>query len=245
MTTSSTFSGTPTQSSISFSDLFTRCEISLNDETSATWDTEMIANWINDAIRDYSQHFPRIRTQTISCAAGDQEYDLNADFLAVLSVEYPVGEDPRVFLSRLAFQHPDLQSGVFWYDIVSRLDDTNQSELWISAEPAAGETISIEYHAHHALMDDPASPSGESSVPPTHQHLLVKYVLWQATLHLMFAEQQSPTSSSSLLMAQLSQNARRLESAYHTAVRQALYAADGCSQSTPWIATGDLHARIY
>ncbi len=205
----------------------------------------MIASWLNDAIRDYSQHFPRIRAQTISCTAGDQEYDINADFLAVLSVEYPTGQDPKEYLSRLGCRHPDFQSGESWYDIVPRLDDTIQSELWISAEPASGESISVEYHAHHVLMDDPGSPSGESSVTPAHQHLLVKYVLWQATSHLLFAEQQSPTSNSSLLMAQLSQNARRLEAAYHTAVRQALYAAEGHSHAVPWINTGDFHARIY
>jgi hypothetical protein len=128
---------------------------------------------------------------------------------------------------------------------VRRHDDTDRSELWVAAETSSGESIAVLYQAHHALMPDLAAPSGESSVPPAHQPLLVKYVLWQAALHQMFAEQQSPMSSSSLLMAQLSQNARRLESSYHTAVRQALYAAEGQSRTATWVRKGDFHERIY
>ena len=225
--------------------LIDRCESSLNDAGNAEWSTAEIAEWLNDFTRDYSQYFPLLKTQTIACSAGDQEYDLSADFLAMLVVEYPTGEQPPRYLARLAFTHPDWAGGERWYDIIEHSDDTDPAELWISASPAVGESIAVQYHAHHALIADTASVSGSATVPPVHQPLAIKYVLWQAALQLLFAEQQSPTSNSSLLMAQLSQNARRLEAAYHTAVRQALYAADGRCQVTPWIATGDLHARIY
>ena len=108
-------------------------------------------------------------------------------------------------------------------------------ELWISKSPAAGEEIAVYYHAHHALIANPAAVSGSCTVPPSHHNLLSLFVFWQNALALANAEQQTPTSNSSLLMAQLAQNARRAENAYHVALRQALYAAGGESRSSRWI----------
>ena len=234
-----------------FAELVNRCETNLNDEDNSTWTAVQIVKWLNDAIRDYSHYFPRIKTQTISTSAAANAYDLNADFMAVLSVEYPTGQDPQEYISRLDCKHADFWTADSWYDILPRGDDTDAGELWISADPAGTESIEVHYHAHHDLVTDADDTSGDLTVPPDHQGLLVKFVLWQATLHLLFAEQQSPTSSSSLLMAQLSQNSRRLEVAYQTALRQALFAADGQSKIVQsWIPQGDYSskdslARIY
>lgn len=234
-----------------FAELVNRCETNLNDEDNSTWTAEQIVKWLNDAIRDYSQHFPRIKTQTISAAADTNAYDLNEDFMGVLSVEYPTGQDPQEYLSRLDYKHADFWLGDSWYDIVSRSDETDASEIWISDDPAGTESIEVQYHAHHDLVTDADDTSGNVTVPPIHQHILVKFTLWQANIHLLFAEQQSPTSNSSLLMAQLSQNARRLEATYHTAIQQAIYAADGESEIVQsWLPKGDYSsddslARIY
>ena len=250
MAQSSTFSGSAVAASVTFTSIIKRCSVSLNDEAKATWDTEMLGNWLNDAIREYSQYFPRILTDTISCATGTNAYELNSDYIGVISVEYPTGEDPPEYLSRLSYKHRDFWTGSSWYDILPRADDDDLSEIWIANDPTTGESIEVQYNAHHALMSDPAAPTGDNTVPPAHQHLLVKYVIWQASLHLMFAEEQSPTSNSSLLMAQLSQNARRSEASYHTSLRQALYAADGVSEPAQWItassySTDNSLARIY
>ncbi len=233
-----------------FANIIDRCETSLNDETNATYKASQIAEWVNDAIRDYSQHFPRIKTQTINCADDDQDYDLPADFMGIISVEYPTGEDPKEYLSRLGYAHGDWSNGDKWYDILPRMDDENVSELFVSATPATGESIEVQYHAHHALISNTDDVEGDCSLPPKHQHIITKYVNWQGTQFLMMAEQKNPTSNSSLLMAQLSQNSRRLEAAYHTAVKQALYAADGESRPVQWIGSSDYStedslARIY
>ncbi|MFL7838036.1 MAG: hypothetical protein ACK2T4_06740 [Candidatus Promineifilaceae bacterium] len=228
----------------SFNTLINQISYEISD---STWDNAFIGYWINMAIRDYSKCFPLVKVQTINCADDDKDYDLAVDFMGVLAVEYPAGEDPKVLLSRLPITHPDFGRGESWYDIIEHGDDTDPNELIISAASAAGEDINVTYHAHHALIANPASPSGNCTVPVFHHNLLTLYVVWQNALALTNNEQQSPTSNSSLLMAQLAQNARRAENAYHVALQQAIYAARGKSQAVLWIGGGkdDGLARIY
>ena len=70
------------------------CEADLGDSGNATWSAADITQWCRDAIADYSVHFPRVLTDTITTSDDDRTYDLNADFLDPISVEYPTGEDP-------------------------------------------------------------------------------------------------------------------------------------------------------
>jgi hypothetical protein len=245
MAQSDTTSGTAASSSLTFTALIDRAQVLLNDEAAATWDTEMVGTFINDAIRDYSQHFPRQADTTINMTTGTSTYNLPADLLAVHSVEYPTGETPRAYLSRLPVSHSAFSCGQNWYDYRRTFSSAAVPTLTLSATVATGESAAVIYAATHAVMDDPSSPTGTNTVPDQHQPLLMKYVLWQATNHLLMAEQQSPSSNSSLLMAQLSQDAGRLERAYQTAVRQAMFDADGESQIVPWITSGTSLARIY
>jgi hypothetical protein len=224
----------------------TRLLISLNDEGNATWDTEMIATFLNDAIRDYTQHFPIQATDTIAMTTGTDTYDLNTDFMSVISVEYPDGEDPREYMLRRPYTHPDFWSVEGYYDIVHNDDDTNPSEIIFSTAVLTTKNAIVQYNAHHVLIADTASISGNLTVPPYHQHLLTHFVRWQASLHLASAEQQTPTSNSSLLMAQLAQNARRDSLAYSTALQQAIFAADAkLSEQHPWAVKGTGVERIY
>ena len=245
MSSSSSFTGTAVGSSGSLAALVTRIQISLNDEGAATWDTEMLATFLNDAIRDYSQHFPRILTDSISLTTGTAEYNLNADYMGVLSVEYPDGEDPREYSVRMPYTHDDFCSEDGRYDIIPHHDESDASQIVFSDDVATGETAVVQYHATHQLINDTASIAGSNTVPAQHQQLLTKYVMWQAAQHLASAEQQSPTSNSSLLMAQLAQNARRLELSYATAVQQAVYADEGKSTTINWIKNSSGMKRVY
>jgi hypothetical protein len=245
MADNSSFTGTAVGTSGTLAALVTRILITLNDEGNATWDTEMIATFLNDAIRDYSQHFPRIRTDSIAMTTGTAEYDLNADYQGILSVEYPDGEDPREYLLRRPYTHDDFWSEEDYYDIIPAADDNNPSQIVISSDVATGETAVVEYLAHHQLITDTGTITGSNTVPPLHQQLLTKYCQWQAAAHLASAEQQTPTSNSSLLMAQLAQNARRLELSYATALQQAIYADEGKSTAVNWMKHGSGMQRVY
>ena len=232
----------------SFNTLINQISYEISD---STWDNAFIGYWLNMAIRDYTKYFPLVKVQTINCADDDQDYDLAADFLGILAVEYPAGGDPRQFLNRLPITHPNFESSDSSYDIIEHADDSDPNELIISAVPSSGEDITITYNAHHALIANPASPSGDCTVPVYHHNLLTLFVSWQNALALTNNEQQSPTSNSSLLMAQLAQNARRAENAYHVALQQTIYAARGQSRAVSWIngrtynSNDDTLSRIY
>lgn len=241
MSQSASISGSTAVGGGGFAALVARCMAALADAGEATWTAAQVAAFLNDAIRDYSVHFPRLRQAALSLSAGANRVELPADFTGLLAVERPPGQQPPRYLARRAFTWPDFWTCGGWYDVVAREDGHGRSELWFSDAAEAGETAVIQYYAAHALIDDLSAPAGEPSVPAPHQPLLLKYVLWQATLGLLAAEQAAPSGSSSLLMAQLSQNARRAESSYHTALRQALYAAEGRSTAVSWAGLG----RIY
>jgi hypothetical protein len=63
------------------------------------WSDLQLNQWINDAIADYSLHFPRLLELKIDCTAGGHSYQLPADARAILAVEYPEGQDPPAYLT--------------------------------------------------------------------------------------------------------------------------------------------------
>ena len=190
----------------------------LNDTAEATYTQTQVEQWLKDAIRDYSLHFPRQLSHTISTTADQRTYSLPALFTDMLSVEYPAGQDNPEYLTRRAYTHES-----FWgnnhYDIVPREDDSDQTELWIGPEPAASESITIEYHAYHNYDIDSADPV---TVPQVHHHILIIYVMWQSIKLLQTNEQQNPTSSSSLMMSLLAQNAQQEYNNYIKAMKDAV-----------------------
>jgi len=208
-----TISGTavPSPAGTTLQNLIDRTQQTLADTTAATWSETALGQWLNDAMRDYSIHFPRQRTATIATVVGDRTYDLPADVVGVISVEYPTDADPPVYLERKSYTEAGFWSDDGFYDVVRRGDDQNAAELWISKKPAAGETITVEYLAAH---DHGLTVSEYVTVPDEHHHVLVAYAVWQSALNLQMAEQQSPTSNSSLLMSQHAQNANVLRRQY-------------------------------
>ena len=216
-------------------------EADLADSGNATWTAADVERWIRDAIADYSLHFPRILTQTISCSADDRTYDLASGFLQVLTVEYPTGEDPPEYLRRRNYTHPDFWSDVGYYDVVHREDATDTAELWISEKPSTGEDIIVFYAAPH---DNTIAVGGTLTVPGDHESILRKYVIWQATVQLAKTEEATPTSNSSLLMSQLAINSDRARRSYIDALAKAIY-SDSKSSSVSWANATSESERIY
>lgn len=228
-TISGTAVGSP--SGITLQNLVDRAQNVLADSTASVWSEAALKEWLNDAIRDYSIHFKRQRTATITTVADDRAYDLPSDFVAVLSVEYPTGESVPEYLVKRPFTHGDFWDNPGYFDIVARGDDQNDSELWISEKPANGETITVEYEAWH---DWELTASSYVTVPAVHHHVLIAYVVWQSSLNLQMAEQQNPTSNSSLLMSQHAQNANMLRRQYLEALAKAGKAQSGQGGVVSW-----------
>jgi len=203
-------------------DLRNLCRRRLGDLTAPyQWSDLQLNQWINDAIADYGQHFPRQVSAAITTVADQHPYELPAGFQSAVSVEYPQGEDPPIYMQRLAYT--DFE---FWqlggrYDIVRRRDGSAVDDVWISDEPADGETICLEYLADHASLDDDGD---ECTVPDRHLELLVLFVRWAALQELAAEEARDPDPTT-LAMSVLDTNAMRAERTYRAAVKEAQRAA--------------------
>lgn len=217
-------------------------EADLSDSGNTTWSAADIEQWLRDAIADYSLHFPRKLNQAITTSAGDKTYDLTNGFQAPYSVEYPTGESPPQYLTRRPYTHPNFWSEDGYYDIIHRLDDTDQDEIWISNSPTDSQTITVIYLGRH---DQTVAVGTNISVPARHHHILRAYARWKATQQRVAAEEASPTSSSSLLMSQLKENTRRWKLEYLNELAKAIQAAQGHSQIVSWADRTQESIRIY
>lgn len=219
-------------------------EVDLNDIGNATWLAADIEQWARDAIADYSLHFPRTLTQTISAADDDRKYDLTAGFIEVLTVEYPTGQDPPEYLARRPHSNPSFWIENGYFDIVERDDDTDTNEIWISEKPSTGESIGVLYHAIHVMDSTDLTTIDNLSVRERHHHILRKYAVWQGLMQLKAAEEASPTSNSSLLMSQLAINTDRARRAYVDSLAKAVFSR---SKSAPvsWKDQAAEATRIY
>ena len=134
-------------------ELLTDVRLTLSDvltpsNPAGIWNQEKVIAWVQNAVASISTYVPRTATLTITCVAGQYSYDLPADFKAMLSVEYPSGHNPPVYLSPGSRQSAAFSRSPSLYAITqSLLNPVNA--LTLSAAPAAGESIQITYTAAH------------------------------------------------------------------------------------------------
>ena len=67
-----------------------RCRLLL--ASTADWPDASLDAWIGDAIRFYSNEFPRLIRHPLTLVTGTQSYALPAGCVGVVLVEYPAGE---------------------------------------------------------------------------------------------------------------------------------------------------------
>jgi hypothetical protein len=220
-------------------DLRNLCRRRLGDLTAPYhWSDLQVNQWINDAIADYSIHFPRQLSEEISTTAQVQQYDLPEGFIAVLSVEYPAlsganvpaDELPPTYLQHLSYTELDFWELSGRYDVVHRDDGSDASELWLSDSPAEDEVIRLEYLAEHASLDDDGDLC---TVPDRHLELLVLFVRWAALQELAATEARSPDLTTSALST-LDINASRAEQTYRQQL-EATLRAEGKSAVVGWV----------
>ena len=113
-------------------DLIDYSEADLYDDTNNTWKATDIAQWLRDAIVDYSQHFPQLATQTINMTTGTNQYDLVDQLIDVISVEYPSGEDPKEYLKRRHYLHQYFWSEEGYFDVLMHYNDSDPAGLGLS-----------------------------------------------------------------------------------------------------------------
>lgn len=211
-------------------DLLASIRVALGDEAEASWSDGQLLSFLNEAVREYSQHRPRLGEVTIAAVAGERTYPLPWDAAGVISARYEDNEGVSTIIYRLGYKNRHFDGG--WvYDFLSRRDLTSAPLLVVGFEPAAGGALVVRYLRPH---DSDLAPDSAVTVPGDHHHVLVGYVLFAAARQLQAREQANPTSSSSLLMSQLAANTRRLELAYLNALNRILTQRQGEGEIVSW-----------
>lgn len=211
----------------------------LDDVAEATFSDAEILSWINEAIKEYSQHLPRTGTASLATVANTRTYSLPWDAIGISTVEYPAGENPPEYLIRMSRKRPSF-SRFDYYDFLPSGDLTNYPVLLLSFDPQPAEAIEVTYQHPH---DSELTATSYVTVPSEHHHVLTQYVMFAAARQLQANEEAAPTSNSSLLMSQFASNTRRYELAYLNAINRILYHRQGQSDSTSW--KMDDYDRVY
>ena len=192
----------------------TLCRTRLSDlDPPYKWSDLQLNQWINDAIADYSNYFPRRQTALITCVA-DRQYDLPEGTRAVVKVEYPTGETPPVYLTRLDRDHPAFTRAPY-YDLIEHHQAGYPPELLLGQTPSAGQEIAVDYDAVHAWLDNDSDPC---TVIDEHLEAILLYLRWAAYQELASQESADPDPES-MALSILELNAYRAERAYRATIR--------------------------
>lgn len=222
--------------------LIDRIQNQLADSAEATWPEATLEEWIETALAEYTQHFPRQRVTTISDTVDVQEYDLPADFLEAITVEFPVGEEPRRYLKRKPITDADFWTTTGNYDILTKREAIDPDQIFISDVPDGSQAIELVYLAQH---DTAYATTDTLTIPRPHETIIEQYVIYLAWQERTSAEMANPTSNSSLLMAQLQANAAAAFRRYTETLNRAKKTAGGESKTAHWAPTGSTQERIY
>lgn len=235
--------GTPAAvpSSVLAGDLITDAiRPALDDAGSAHFTDAELLSFLNEGIREYSQHLPRIDETTIVAVAQTSDYALPADCTAVLSVEYPLNQWPRTWLTYTRHARADFSIARDAYDYTQPNDADTTPTLILSFRPTAGEMLLVTYQRPH---DHALTAADNITVPSEHHHVLIQYVMFAAARQLQAKEEANPSSPNSLLMSQYATNTRRYELIWLNGIQRILYQRRGKSARIAW--EMDNYGRIY
>ena len=206
-----------------------------------------ITQWIQNAINNYSIHFPRLMNVTIDASAGIAVYELADDIRSMISVEYqPLGssDDPPVYLQRLSRFDPAFPVTPNCYDWVKRDESTGTtqpSSIFLSTPTAAAaDTYEYYYTADHFVV---SAGADVITVPDRHHHLLMMYIRWHSLMNMSLVVKKSDIRTlyaSSMPTSEV--DIRRAKEAYDKMLADAK-AAEGASGSVHW--GMDKHDRVY
>jgi hypothetical protein len=203
----------------------------LGDGAAATFSDDELLGYLNEALKEYSVHLPRLGEALITCVPGQRRYALPDDTTGVWRVTAVVNGAPVRALTYIKESRALFARRAYAYDFQPGEDASAPPRLVTSFDPTDGMQLDVLLRRPHAAVN---GPNDYLTVPPAHHHVLVAYVLYAAARRLQSAEQSAPTSSSSLLMSQLAANTRRLELAYLQALNRILTHRLGEGEMVVW-----------
>jgi hypothetical protein len=204
----------------SFFKLLTDCLTALGDSDASTWSrVNVIWPWCIEAMLAFPILRPAQQQITVAGSATHQ-HDLSTDFREIVSVEYPVNQDPPELLHRMNRLDPDFYSQDDHYDIDRNYVDGAGWVLWTAKLLAIGQVIKINYLANHDT--DLADEEGSLiTVPDEYENILVAYVVAKGYRERLGNYMQDPTAHMTII-TQMTTMVLRAEDNYNQLVSQAV-----------------------
>lgn len=163
---------------------------------------DQINQWIDDSLREYSIHFPRLAELHITCSAAVRTYivdgrtDESGNTIggaqSILSVEYPYGEEPPRFLLRRG----ELDGRGFLGKNVYDVRTGSSLTLVLGPLPAGAETIGLQVACDHPVL---ALDTSETTAPERHLELVILFSRWLALQELATTEAIDPSPTGVIL----------------------------------------------
>ncbi len=202
----------------SFQKLLSDCLVALGDSGGLTWGRTSIAMpWANEAMLNFPILRPMQATITVAGSASYQ-HDLPTDFREIVSVEYPLSQDPTAFLDRMNHLDPNFYSNEEHYDIDRNYVDSAGWVLWTSKKVAVASQLKVNYLANHKT-DCTDSPSSYITVPDEYESILVAYVVCKGYRERLGYYMQDPTAHMPVI-AQLTDMVQHAEDHYNQLVAE-------------------------
>lgn len=212
------------------------CQRMLNDSGGDTFTDTVVDAWLKEAIQEYSQHFGKVVDVAVSgITSGTYAYAITDKIGNIIQIEYPEGEDPPQYGQRRPYSSDEFWLNGDSYDFIQT--DNEEGGILYLADPTQDTTATIQAHTSY----DETQSTVE--VPAIHHPILIARVRWSARMFQTESEMINPTSNSSLLMAQMEQNASRARSNYFKLLHNALLADLGESVVIKW--EMDKFDRVY
>jgi hypothetical protein len=213
-----------------------RCQRTLNDASGATFSDDLVDGWIRAALEEYSQHFNKVvDVQVSGIVAGTYAYAVTERVGSVMRVEYPEGQDPPKYAQRRPYGNNEFFLHADSYDFIQTKGES--AGILFLSDPTQDSTATI---TALRTFDETAT---ELDIPAKHEPILIARVRWQARQFQADGELLAPTSNSSLLMAQMEQNAKSARKDYYQMLYNAVLTESGGSVSVRW--EMDKYGQVY
>lgn len=195
----------------------TDCLVSLGDDDASTWSrTDVIWPWCIEAM----MAFPILRGMELeyTMIAASHKVTLPADFREIISVEYPIDQEPPDYLTRLNHLDPAFYSTETFYDVDRDYKTGKGWLLYVAKKLAIGEKVRISYLANHSTDVDDADKL--ITVPDEYENILIAYVVAKAYRERLGAYMQDPTAHTSIIL-QMTDMVRKADDNYKALVLRA------------------------
>jgi hypothetical protein len=199
--------------STSFMQLLTDCLVALGDASATTWArTTVIWPWCIEAMKTFPILRP-MKDDHTNGAAVVYSFAAAVDFRYVISVEYPVGQTPPVYLVRKNRLDPSFYRKSGYYDVDHDYATGSGWIIYVSGGIAALAHIYTQYLANHdlAMADDAGHLI---TIPDEYENVLIAQVICRAYRERLSYFMQSPTAQTNVIM-QYTDMVQKAEDSYN------------------------------